>query len=142
MSLLAARARSIGILNTPEVLGCLAEGLGFSDEVVHSYRGDEAKIAAVSSCIQLLCAASRLLRDQPERFAKDRILAALDGVRISSIDPLIKVFEFWNFHLPFQFPMHLTKSHLEKEPVLDLTSEEIVHGIKDLSGWLSKGKSK
>jgi len=38
--------------------------------------------------------------------------------------------------------MQLTKSHLEKDPVVDLTSEEIVHAIKELSGWLSKGKSK
>jgi hypothetical protein len=86
VSLLAARARSIGILNTPEILGCLTEGLGFSDEVVHNYRGDEAKIAAMGSCIQLLCGASSLLRDQPERFAKARILAALDGLQISSIN--------------------------------------------------------
>jgi hypothetical protein len=91
VSLLAAHARSIGMLNTPEILGCLAEGLGFSDEFVHNYRGDEAKIAAMGSCIQLLCGASLLLRDQPERFAKDRILAALNGLQISSIDPLIKV---------------------------------------------------
>ena len=91
VSLLAARARSIGILNTPEIVGCLAEGLGFSDEVVHNYQGDEVKIAAMGSCIQLLCGASPLLRDQQERFAKYRILAALDGIRISSIDPLIKV---------------------------------------------------
>jgi hypothetical protein len=31
---------------------------------------------------------------------------------------------------------------LVKEPVVDLTSEEIVHGIEELSGWLSKGRSK
>jgi hypothetical protein len=148
VSLLAARARSIGILNTPEILGCLAEGLGFSDEVVHSYQGDEAKIASIGSCIQLLCGASPLLRDQPERFAKDRILAALDGLQISSIDPLIKVrfissLEFWNLHLTFQFtsfPIQLTKSHLEKKPLVDLTSEEIIHCIKGFSGWLSKVK--
>jgi hypothetical protein len=91
VSLLAARARSIGVLNTPEILGCLAEGLGFEDDVVHGYQGDEAKIAAIGSCIQLLCGASSLLRDQPERFAKNRILAALDGLQISPFDPLIKV---------------------------------------------------
>jgi len=90
-SLLAARARNIGILNTPEILGSLGEGLGFSDDVVHSYQGTEAKIACVGSCIQLLCGALPLLRDQPKRFAKGRILAALDGLQISSIDPLIKV---------------------------------------------------
>jgi hypothetical protein len=37
--------------------------------------------------------------------------------------------------------MQLTKSHLVKDPVVDLTSEEIVHFIKELSGWLSKGNS-
>jgi hypothetical protein len=38
--------------------------------------------------------------------------------------------------------MQLTKSHLAKKPVVDLTSEEVVHGIKELSGWLSKVNSK
>ena len=33
----ATHARSIGILSTPEILGCLAEGLGFSHEVVPNY---------------------------------------------------------------------------------------------------------
>jgi hypothetical protein len=82
LRVLAARARSIGILITPEIVGCLAEGLGFSDDVVHSYQGDEAEIAAIGSCIQLLCGASPLLQDQPKRFAKDRILAALDDLQM------------------------------------------------------------
>ena len=36
--------------------------------------------------------------------------------------------------------MQLTKWHLAKNPLVDLTSEEIVHSIKELSGWLSKVK--
>jgi hypothetical protein len=36
--------------------------------------------------------------------------------------------------------MQLTKLHLAKNPLVDLTSEEIVHSIKELSGWLSKVK--
>ena len=34
-SLLAARARNLGILNTPEIMGSLAEGLGFSNEFLY-----------------------------------------------------------------------------------------------------------
>ena len=85
-SLLAARARGLGILNTPEIVGGLAEGLGFSDEVLYNYQGDAAEIAAVGSCIQLLCGASPLVQDQPERFAKDKIVASLDCLKVRSID--------------------------------------------------------
>ena len=83
-----ARARSLGILNTPEIVGSLAEGLGFSDEVLYNYQGDAAEIAVIGSCIQLLCGASPLMQDQPERFAKDKIVAALHGLKISPIDTL------------------------------------------------------
>jgi len=68
-----------------------AEGLGFSDEVLFHYQGDVAEIAATGSCIQLLCRASSLVQDQPKRFAKYKILAALDCLKISRIDALIKV---------------------------------------------------
>jgi hypothetical protein len=90
-SLLAARARSLEILITPEIVGSLAEGLGFSDEVLYNYQGDVAEIAAIGSCIQLLCGASALVQDLPKRFSKDKIVTALDGLEISSIDTLIKV---------------------------------------------------
>jgi len=50
-----------------------------------------AEIAAIGSCIQLLCGASPLVQDQLERFAKDKIVAALDSLKISPIDTLIKV---------------------------------------------------
>ena len=66
VSLLAARARSLGILNTPEIVGSLAEGLGFSDEVLYNYQGDAAEVAAIGSCIQLLCGASPLVQGQLE----------------------------------------------------------------------------
>jgi len=143
-SLLAGRARSIGILNTPEIMGSLAEGLAFSDEVQCNYQGDAAKIAAIGACIQLLGGALPLVQDQPERFAKDKILAALDGLQINQIDTLIKVcFIFWivEFALTISiqhrlwFRIQFTKSHLEKEPFIDLTSEEIVDGLK-AAGWL------
>jgi len=90
-SLLGARARSIGVLDTPNIVGSLAEGLGFPDEVLFHYQGDVAEIAATGSCIQLLCGASSLVQDQPKRFAKDKILAALDRLKTSRIDALIKV---------------------------------------------------
>ncbi|KAF8965585.1 hypothetical protein BDZ97DRAFT_1811389 [Flammula alnicola] len=114
VSLLGARARSMGMLNTPEIVGSLAEGLGFPDEVLYHYQGDVAEIAAVGSCLQLLGGASSLVQDQPERFAKDKILAALDSLQFSQNDVLIK----------------FTKSHLQKEPLVDLTSEEIVDSLK------------
>lgn len=62
-SLLATRARSLGMLNTPEIVGSLA---GFSDEILYTYQGDATEIAAIGSCIQLLCGASPLLQGQPE----------------------------------------------------------------------------
>jgi len=103
-SLLAARARSLGILNTPEIVGSLAEGLGFSDEILYNYQGDVAEIAAIGSCIQLLCGASPLVQDQLERFAKDKIVAALDSLKISPIDTLIKVrYIVWNLSLDSWF---------------------------------------
>jgi len=102
-SLLDALARSIGILNTPETVGSLAEGLTFSDEL---YQGDASKIAAIGACVQFLGGASPLVQKQLERSAKDRTMAALDGLQISQIDTLIKVlFIVWivEFALPFQF---------------------------------------
>ena len=36
--------------------------------------------------------------------------------------------------------MQLTKSHLEKKPLVDLTSEEIIHCDNGVSEWLSKVK--
>jgi hypothetical protein len=91
VSLLAARARSMGTLATPKFFGSLGEGLGFSDDVVHNYQGDVAEITATGSCIQLLCGASLLVQDQPQKFAKDKMLAALDNLQIIQIDTLIKV---------------------------------------------------
>jgi hypothetical protein len=89
MSLLGARARSMDIINTPECVGKLADGLGFPERV--SIQGEQAEIAAMGSCIQLLGGASLLMRDQPVRFAKDRILAALDRLESGQNDALIKV---------------------------------------------------
>ena len=66
-SLLATCARSIGILNTPRIVGSLAEGLGFSDDALCNYQGDLAEIAAIGSCVQLLCGASWLVQGQPKR---------------------------------------------------------------------------
>jgi hypothetical protein len=96
-SLLGARARSIGILDS------LARGLAFSDEVLDSYQGDVAEIAATGACIQLLGGASPLVQDQPRRFAKDKILAALDSRQIRQIDTFIKV----RFHCGICIIWHL-----------------------------------
>jgi len=120
-SLLGSRARSIGILDTPEVVGSLAEGLAFSDEVQRSYQGNAAEIAAIGACIQLLGGASPLV---PKRFAKDKIMAALDDLQIS--------------HSQIDMLIQFTKSHLEKKPLIDLTSEEIVDGLK-AAGWRFPG---
>jgi len=98
-SLLAARARYFGLLNTPATMGSLAEGLGFPDDIRCHYQGGAAEIAAIGSCIQLLCGVSWLVQKLPVRFAKDKILAALDGLglQFSRIDALIKVcFIVWN----------------------------------------------
>jgi len=76
------------IINTPECVGKLADGLGFPERV-SLY--DQAEIAAMASCIQLLGGASLLMRDQPVRFAKDKILAALDRLESGQNDALIKV---------------------------------------------------
>jgi hypothetical protein len=58
-SLLGVLARSIGILNTPETVGSLAEGLAFSDELYYGYQGDAAEIAAIGACVQFLGIATR-----------------------------------------------------------------------------------
>ncbi|KAF8965584.1 hypothetical protein BDZ97DRAFT_1811387 [Flammula alnicola] len=113
-SLLGGRVRGMGMFTTPQIVGSLAEGLGFPNEVLYHYQGDVAEIAAVGSCLQLLGGASSLVQDQPERFAKDKILAALDSLQFSQNDVLIK----------------FTKSHLQKEPLVDLTTEEIVDSLR------------
>jgi len=103
-SLLAARARYFGLLNTPATMGSLAEGLGFPDDIRCYYQGGAAETAAIGSCIQLLCGVSPLVQKQPVRFAKHKILAVLDGLglQFSRIDALIKVrFIVWNLRLPF-----------------------------------------
>ena len=91
MSLLGARARSMDIINTPECVGKLAYGLGFPERVSFHYQSEQAEIAAMGSCIQLLGGASLLMRDQPVRFAKDKILDALDRLESGQNDALIKV---------------------------------------------------
>ena len=78
------------------------EGLGFSDDALCNYQGDLAEIAAVSSCIQLLCGASWLVQGQLKRFMKYKILAVLDSLQISPIDTYIGHSVF-HVHLPFQF---------------------------------------
>lgn len=64
-SLLGARARNLGILNTPQVVGSLVEGLAFPDENLYHYQGDQAEIALIGSCLQLLGGASSLVQHQP-----------------------------------------------------------------------------
>lgn len=90
-SLLGARARNMGILNTPQIVGSLAEGLGFPDEVLYNYQGDQAEIAAIGSCLQLLGGTASLVEHQPWRFTKDKILAALDRLQSSQNDILFQV---------------------------------------------------
>ena len=91
MSLLGARARSMDITNTPACVGKLADGLGFPKRVSFHYQAEQAEIAAMGFCIQLLGGASLLMRDQPVRFAKDKILAALDRLESGQNNALIKV---------------------------------------------------
>ena len=91
MSLLGARARSMDIINTPECVGKLEDGLGFPKRVSVHYQGEQAEIAVMGSCIQLLGGASLLMRDQPVRFAKDKILAAFDRLESGRNNALIKV---------------------------------------------------
>ncbi|KAF8875959.1 hypothetical protein CPB84DRAFT_1853111 [Gymnopilus junonius] len=117
-SLLGARARSMGMLTTPDIVGSVAEGLGFPDEVLFHYEGDIAEIAIIGACVQLLGGASSLVKDQPDRFAKNKILAALDRIQSKENDVLIK----------------FTKDHLQKEPLVDLSSAEIVTNLKE-KGW-------
>ena len=83
-SLLSGRARSLGLLDTPQIVGSLAEGLAFADEVLYNYQGEAAEITAIGSCLQLLGGASRLMQEQPDRFAKDKVLAALDHLNAST----------------------------------------------------------
>ena len=90
-SLLGARARNLGILNTPQVVGSLVEGLAFPDENLYHYQGDQAEIALIGSCLQLLGGASSLVQHQPWRFTKDKILAALDCLVSSENDILLQV---------------------------------------------------
>lgn len=90
-SLLGGRARNLGILNTPQVVGSLAEGLAFPDENLYHYQGDQAEIALIGSCLQLLGGASSLVQHQPWRFTKDNILAALDNLKSSENDKLLQV---------------------------------------------------
>jgi hypothetical protein len=91
MSLLGARARSMGIIiNTSECVGKLADGLGFPERVSFDYQA-KAEIAAMGSCIQLLGGAAVLMRDYPVRFAKNKILAALDRLESGQNEALIKV---------------------------------------------------
>jgi len=90
-SLLGARARNMDILNTPEIVGSLADGLAFSDESLYNYKGDEAEITLIGSCLQLLGGASSLVQHQPWRFTKDSILAALECLKSSQNDILLQV---------------------------------------------------
>ncbi|PPQ72774.1 hypothetical protein CVT26_003156 [Gymnopilus dilepis] len=123
-SLLSGRARSLGLLDTPQIVGSLAEGLAFADEVLYNYQGEAAEkaaeITAIGSCLQLLGGASRLMQEQPDRFAEDKLLAALDHLNASTDGISILV--------------ALTKSHLQREPLQDLTTEEIVRNLRD-AGW-------
>ena len=110
-SLLATCARSIGILNTLRIVGSLVEGLGFSDNALCNYHGDLAEIAAVSSCIQLLCGASWLMQGQLKRFVKYKILAVLDSLQISPIDTLVTVHFMCMYHfnlIPFNIVHEIT----------------------------------
>ena len=88
---LLAFCASIGMLNTPEIVGSLAEGLGFSHEVRYYYQDDISDIAAIGSRTQLLYGASSLVENQLESFAQDTILAAIDGLQICPVDTLTKV---------------------------------------------------
>ena len=76
------------IINTPECVCKLADGLGFPKRVSFHC---QAEIGAMGSCIQLLGGSSLLMRDQPVRFAKEKILAALDRLESGQNDALIKV---------------------------------------------------
>lgn len=117
-SLLGARLRNLGILDTPQIVGSLAEGLAFPDEILYHYQGDNAEIALIGSCLQLLGGASSLVQQQPWRFTKDKILTALDGLKSSENDILLQ----------------FTKAHIQKVPLVDLNSDEIVDGLK-AAGW-------
>lgn len=81
----------MGILNTPQIVGSLAEGLGFPDKVLHNYQGGQAEIAIIGSCLQLLGGTSSLVEHQPWRFTKDKILAALDRLQSSQNNILLQV---------------------------------------------------
>jgi hypothetical protein len=70
MSLLGAHARSMDIINTPECVGILADGLGFLECVSLHYQSEQAEFAAIGSCIQLLGGAPLLMQDQPVRFVQ------------------------------------------------------------------------
>ncbi|KAF9558343.1 hypothetical protein CPC08DRAFT_819373 [Agrocybe pediades] len=122
VSLLAARARSLGILSTPEIVGNFAEGLGFGDEKIHNYEGEVAEIAATGACIQALGGISSLVEKKPKRFAKGKVLTALNRMEFPSISALIE----------------FTKSHVEREALEDLASDAIVEGLKNV-GWRFPG---
>ncbi|KAF9565892.1 hypothetical protein CPC08DRAFT_815127 [Agrocybe pediades] len=121
-SLLAARARSLGLLDTPEIVGNFAEGLGFCDEKIHNYEGEVAEIAAAGACVQVLGGLSSLVEKQPKRFAKGKVLTALNRMAFPTISALIE----------------FAKSHVEREELEDLTSEAIVEGLKNV-GWRFPG---
>jgi len=85
------------IYKHPRIRRQIGDGLGFPERVSSHYQGEQAEIAPVGSCTQLLGVASLLMRDQPVRFAKDKMLAALDHLQTGQNDAPIKVSRLAHF---------------------------------------------
>jgi hypothetical protein len=90
-SLLGGRVRSMGLLTTPEIIGSIAEGLKFPDEILYNYQGEAADIAAIAACLHLLGGINALVQAHPSRFSKEKIIAALDDLQNDETRSLIEV---------------------------------------------------
>ncbi|KAF8963406.1 hypothetical protein BDZ97DRAFT_1820701 [Flammula alnicola] len=118
-SFIAGRARSLGLMTSPETVGAVGEGLEFPGEVIYNSTGEIAEIRALGACLQLLGSASKLIELFGNRFAVEKVVKSLEGIRVSAADkPLVD----------------LTIRHLQSAPLKDITSSEVVQSTRS-AGW-------
>jgi len=85
-SFIAGRARSLGLVTSPETVGAVGEGLKFADEVIYNSTGEIAEIRALGACLQLLGSAGKLIELFGERFSVVKVIKSLEEIRASAGD--------------------------------------------------------
>jgi len=107
-SLIAGRARSLGLVTSPETVGAVGEGLKFPDEVIYNSTAEIAEIRVLGACLQLLGSASKLIELFGERFAAVKVITSLEEIRIGAGDnSLVDVSRFYATYIFFIDPILL-----------------------------------